>query len=54
MLSTVDNESLGYTFTGNTLEKYVTECVLKVLCNHLSTKYLCDELYFWIILFKIL
>ena len=38
MLSTVDNESLGYTFTGNTLEKYVTECALKVLCNHLSTK----------------
>ena len=38
MLSTVDNESLGYTFTGNILEKYVTECVLKVLCNHLSTK----------------
>ena len=38
MLSTVDNESLDYTFTGNTLEKYVTECVLKVLCKHLSTK----------------
>ena len=39
MLSTVDYKSQGYTFTGNTLEKYVTEyIVLKVLCNHLSTK----------------
>ena len=38
MLSTVDYKSQGYTFTGNTLEKYVTEYVLKVLCNHLSTK----------------
>lgn len=39
MLSTVDNKSLGDTFTGNTLEKQVTECVLTVLCNYLSTKH---------------